>query len=457
MKKSINNQAPKDSHSGDAMGGSYAREKSSGVFNAREGGLRRKLILIYLLRERKQGKVKSLKTGPILTVIYGMGEIERYCIMACIAKRRGRWVIDCYDQHGNRYRKALKEGTTKGEARKVLRDIEEKIARRAFLHEKKTPTFAEVAKEWLEHKKPNVRITTWEMYEVHVKKHFPDLNQLKINQITISTIEKWIATRQAKKMVLGQLRKVLVTLNQIMAYATRHRLIDSNPVRDAERPRKTIDDDRTGNINVLNPEQIRALLETTTDQKYRTLFLVAVMTGARQGEILGLKWGDVDFDGKWLHIRRTYNHCRFFSPKTKGSIRTIDLSPSVIRELAKWKLASLPNELDLVFANDVGKPIEAGDLIVHHFKPTLKAAKLPNIRFHDLRHTHASMLFEQGESITYIQHRLGHSNPSVTLSVYAHWIKTENQEAVCKLENTIFETTGHNLVTNEEKGLTING
>ena len=81
--------------------------------------------------------------------------------MACITKRRGRWVIDCYDQHGKRYRKALKEGTTKTAAREVLRDIEEKIMRRAFLNEKKTPTFKEVAEGWLEHKKPNIRATTW--------------------------------------------------------------------------------------------------------------------------------------------------------------------------------------------------------------------------------------------------------------------------------------------------------
>ena len=125
--------------------------------------------------------------------------------------------------------------------------------------------------------------------------------------------------------------------------------------------------------------------------------------------------------------------------------------------MAKWKLASLPNELDLVFANETGKPIDASNLVISYFKPALKAAEFPDIRFHDLRHCHASMLFEQGESITYIQHRLGHSNPAITLSVYAHWIKTENQDAVCKLENTIFEGTGHNLVTKEEKGLTVNG
>jgi integrase len=343
----------------------------------------------------------------------------------------------------------LKEGTTKKAAHEALLDIEQRIARQSFLPEKRIPTFKEVAKDWLEHKKPNIRATTWEMYESLVQNHFAEIKQIKINMITIATIEKWIATCQGEAMSLGTLRKLLVTLNQIMAYAVRNRLIDNNPVMNAERPRKTIDDDRLGKTIVLNPEQIKALLDNTKNQQYKTLFLLAVMTGARQGEILGLKWKDVDFERKQLHISRTFNHGRFFAPKTKGSIRTIHLSPAVIRELAKWKLASTPNEQDLVFANNVGKPIDAGNLIAHHFKPALKAAKLPDIRFHDLRHCHASMLFEQGESITYIQHRLGHANPSVTLSVYAHYIKTENQDAICKLENTIFGGTGHKMVTND--------
>jgi len=76
--------------------------------------------------------------------------------MACIAKRRDRWVIDAYDQNGKRYRKTLPAGTTKGRAREILREVEEKIERRTFAHEKKIPVFSEVAKGWLEHKKPNL-------------------------------------------------------------------------------------------------------------------------------------------------------------------------------------------------------------------------------------------------------------------------------------------------------------
>jgi len=377
--------------------------------------------------------------------------------MACIAKRRDRWVIDAYDQHGKRYRKTLPAGTTKGKAKEILREVEEKIERRMFAHEKKIPTFSEVAKGWLEHKKPNVRITTWEMYSGHLKHHFNDLDRIRIDMISTTTVEKWIAKRQTDGMCIGMLRKIIVTFNQIMAYAVRHKMIDSNPVRDAERPRRKMDDVVKGNIAVLAPEQIRALLEATPNQKHRTLFLTAIMTGARLGEILGLRWSDVDFEKKQIHIRRTFNHERFFTPKTKGSIRSIDLAPMMVLELRKWKLVSGGNNDKLVFPSEVGSPIGPQNLTRRYFKPALKVAGLPEIRFHDLRHTYASLLIEQGENIKYISSQLGHASTTITLDVYSHLMKSENQAAACRLENTIFEGTGHKMVTNEKNDLTVIG
>jgi integrase len=241
-----------------------------------------------------------------------------------------------------------------------------------------------------------------------------------------------------------------------MSYAVRHRYIDYNPVRDAERPKATGKIEIKADMQVLPPEQIKTLLEAEPDQKYKTLFLMAVMTGMRQGELLGLKWSDIDFEKKQTHVQRTFNHGRFFTPKTKGSIRKIDLSPVVILELMKWRLASGRNELDIVFPNKVGKPMECQKMMIRHFIPALTAAKLPRVRFHDLRHTYASLLIEQGENIKYIQNQLGHSSPMVTLNVYAHLMKDSNQEAVCKLENSIFKTTGHNMVTEKEKGVSLN-
>jgi integrase len=237
--------------------------------------------------------------------------------MACIVKRRDRWVIDAYDQHGKRYRKTLPAGTTKGKAKEILREIEEKIERRTFLHEKKTPTFQEVAKQFLEYKKPFLRVTTWEITEMNLRNHFDDLNNLKISQVSIETVEKFIRAKQDKGMNINTLRKIIVLLNQTMAYATRHKLIDANPVRDAERPRSQGEEVKEKTISVLNPDQIRYFLEAETDQKYKALFLTAIMTGARQVEILGLRWSDIDFQKKQIAINRTFNMGRFFTPRQR--------------------------------------------------------------------------------------------------------------------------------------------
>ncbi len=397
--------------------------------------------------------------------------------MACVTKRRGRYVIDFYDQHGKRYRKTSKAGATKEESRKELREIEAKIERRTYLHEKKTPLFSEVKDEWHKHKKQFLRETTWETYETNLRVHLAYFDRMRINQITTATVEKFIAELQnkplstkwaakpdyaarpdGKKIRLNTIRKILVTLNQVMAYAVRHQYIDHNPVRDAERPRsqgKEADQEKA--ISILTPEQIRNLLDAVTDQKCRTLFLTAIMTGARQGEILGLKWSDVDFTKKQISINRTFNMGRFFTPKTRGSIRRIDLAPMLVTELAAWKLKSGGNDETLVFANEAGEPMNYSNMVQRYFFRALRKAEIQRIRFHDLRHTYASLLLAQGENIKYVQTQLGHSSPTVTLNVYAHLMKGENQEAACRLENAIFEGTGHNLVTKEEKGLASNG
>ncbi len=369
--------------------------------------------------------------------------------MACIAKRRGRYVIDCYDQNGKRYQKSLPEGTTKQKAREILRDIEERVSRRVFVHEKKVLTFAQVAKLWLDYKKTNLRETTWEMYDSITKLHFAELEQLKIDRIDTVRIEKFITARREAKMNLSTLRKILVTLNQIMAYAVRHKYVTVNPVRDAERPRSQGKVSEHDKINILNPEQINTFLGKVTHQKYYLVFLTAIMTGARQGELLGLKWSDIDFQKKQVQIRRTFNHGRFFEPKTKGSTRNIDLSPVVVRELAQWKLINSGGDDELVFPNEEGNPIDCLNMVKRFFYPALKAAECPRVRFHDLRHTYASLLIEQGENIKYISSQLGHTNPTTTLNIYAHLMKPDNQAAVCKLENTIFKTSGDNLVTME--------
>ena len=110
----------------------------------------------------------------------------------------------------------------------------------------------------------------------------------------------------------------------------------------------------------------------------------------------------------------------------------------MVRRLKEWKLACPPNKLDLVFPNQSGDPLDRSYVLTNYFWPALKTAGLPRIRFHDLRHSYASLLIDQGENIKYIQKQLGHSKPTVTLDIYAHLLEDDNPEAAGRLDEKIF-------------------
>ena len=134
--------------------------------------------------------------------------------MACIVKRRGRWVVDFRDHTGTRRWKSLRKGLKKKDAERELKRVLGQVENQTYLPKAEIPTFAEVAKYWLTYKKPKVRETYWEVLEGHIKNHFSALDPLKISQITIPVLEKFITDRQEKKMHIATLRKVLVTLGK---------------------------------------------------------------------------------------------------------------------------------------------------------------------------------------------------------------------------------------------------
>jgi integrase len=358
--------------------------------------------------------------------------------MACIAKRRGRYVIDFYDNTGSRHWFTLPKGATKEKAKEALREIERQVERGIYLPVARMPTFKEIGEAWLEHKRTNVRESTWIMYKGHINNHFQDILDIKISKITSPLVEKYISKKQAECIALASIRKLLVTFGQVMNYAVRHKYIDHNPVREAERPKGqgAIEKERS---RILRPNEVTALLAATPNPKYKLLFMLAAMSGARQGELLGLKWADIDWDNKQLSILRTFNKGRWYQPKSHHSIRRIDLGPAMLSELRKWKMACPPNKQNLVFPTVNGETICHGNMLRRHFYPAVKEAGLKHLRFHDLRHTYASLLIDQGENIKYIQMQLGHSSPTITLNVYAHLLNKQNHESAIRLESAIFK------------------
>jgi len=358
--------------------------------------------------------------------------------MAKIAKRRGRLVLDFYDSTGKRVWKTLPAGTTLTKAKERLREIEDQLDRGLYLSEKRTPTFAEVSADWIEQKRANIRQSTCHMYAGHLRLHLARLNHMKINRVTIETVERFTAQRLGDGMNLATLRKVLVTLNQVMSFAVRRRYIDHNPVRDAERPRDCGQVEKN-HVRVLSHAEVKAMVEAEPNLKYRTLFMLAVLSGLRQGELVGLKWTDIDWFNGQVRVERTFNNGGWYKPKSATSRRRVNLGPAMMGALKAWHKVCPQSDLNLVFPNEAGNPLDHWHLIGRYFNPALKRAGVGRVRFHDLRHTFASLLLDQGESIKHVQTQLGHSSPTLTLNVYAHLIKPSNQESAQKLEASIFD------------------
>ena len=360
--------------------------------------------------------------------------------MATVSKRRDRYVLDYYDHEGKRKWKTMPKGTTLKKAKAKLREIEDQLAKGNYIPTENIPTFDQLAKDWLKSIKLNIRASTWAVYEGHTRNHFDEFKGLKIDRITIEMIDQYIIDRQNAGMNISTLRKILVSLGQIFKLAMKKKYCHENPMTYADRPKSQGQDITDGDkVQVLTKDEISRFLEAVTKPKYHALFSLAIFSGARQGEILGLKWSDILWDDSQIHIQRSYNNQQFYETKTQGSNRKIDIGPTMLEKLKKWHLDCPPGDLDLVFPTEAGNPMNHNNMVNRYFLPGLKKAGIGKIRFHALRHTYASILIEQKENIKYISTQLGHSNPTVTLNVYAHLMKKTNQAAALRFEETILK------------------
>jgi integrase len=201
-------------------------------------------------------------------------------------------------------------------------------------------------------------------------------------------------------------------------------------------------------IQPLTSQQVRRLLEAARGDKLEAFITVAVNTGMRRGELLGLHWQDIDFEAGCLYVRRSVSRIGTFGirevePKTQRSKRKIELSPFVIetlkrhrekQQLLREKVGDRWKEQEIVFCNRYGGYIEVSNLHVA-FKRLLKSAGLPDIRFHDLRHSVASILLSMEVHPKVVQELLGHSHISITIAIYSHLFPSMQRRAVGQLDD----------------------
>ena len=244
-------------------------------------------------------------------------------------------------------------------------------------------------------------------------------------------------------------------LNQSLKYAVRQGYLGRNPCElvDPPSPRKKP-------MRTLTPSELEALLENASSNQFYPVIYTAVSTGLRQAELLGLMWRSIDLDylsisvNQVLYKRRGV--CQFNEPKTSHSRRRVSMTPKLALFLREYKLErerlyqQLGKELtldSLVFANVEGKPLDPG-VLTHNFARIAKRAGLENVRFHDLRHTFASLMLLRGAKPKVISEALGHSSVAFTMDVYSHIISGMQEDAMALLDEVLPAGVNKNSVAN---------
>ena len=227
----------------------------------------------------------------------------------------------------------------------------------------------------------------------------------------------------------------------------RWQLLVRNPADAVEPPRPS-----RRELRALTPEQVRRLLSAADVTPHSALVRIAVLTGMRRGELLGLRWRDLDLDSGELHVQQTAQRITgrgviFRQPKTRLSRRSIALSPEAVRVLrahrrqqAEGRLLAGPayHDRDLVFASGLGSAVEAGAL-ARTWRAVVAAAGVGPVRFHDLRHAHATLMLQNGVHPKIVSERLGHASIAITLDTYSHVLPGLQAAAAAKLDALLEE------------------
>jgi len=305
--------------------------------------------------------------------------------------------------------------------------------------------FEEFAEKWLsDYAKISVKSSTYIGYKAIVRLHLnPCFGKQFLHRISTSDIQKFVSEKITKeKQSPKSVVNILVPFKEMFKHAVIWGYLKRDPSLYVRRPRVEQEE-----MDFLTPEEIRLFLENV-NPVYYTLLLTAVMTGMRRGELLALQWGDIDWNSSEISVRRSVFRGEFIKPKTKNSIRRIVMSPVLRQALEQHRLFGRSSDMDLLFSNENGLPLDPENLIKREFHPALDRAGLRRIRFHDLRHTYASLLISQGENIKFIQSQLGHASAKTTLDRYGHLMPNLENDAARRLDKTVFGNFVRKLLEN---------
>ncbi|HUQ70685.1 MAG TPA: site-specific integrase [Planctomycetaceae bacterium] len=363
-----------------------------------------------------------------------------------ITKRKdGRWsaiLTVGYSEAGKRLRRSV-YGATKSEVTtKLTRLQNQKLD--GTLTATTRITMGDYLDRWLgDAVKLSARPTTHQSYEQLCRLHIkPLIGGLQLTKLSPANVQ-WLYAELGRQ---GKSRRIQyqchAVLHRALEVALKWGLVARNVSDAVERP--TV---RTAEVKPLDSEAVRKFIRAAAGDRLEALYVMALCTGARQGELFGLRWDDVDLQNQTVQIRRTIvemgGEFHEHEPKTEKGKRLIVLPAMAVEALHEQRKRLLAEGLlggGLVFPDHAGGYLRRQNVCRRSFAAILKAAKLPDtVRFHDLRHSHATMLLTAGIHPRVVQERLGHSQIAVTLGTYSHVLPTMQADAAAKVQTIMSE------------------
>lgn len=356
----------------------------------------------------------------------------------------GRWVGQV----------TLSDGTRKFYYAKTRQDVSRKVTEALRALDQGLPigygarlTVAAYLDDWLERVKPTIRPRTWQRYKELLAHVTPTLGKVSVTRLQPQQLERLYAALLAEGLSSTTVHHLSTVLHHALGDGMRKGVLARNVCELADAPKM-----RRHHIQALTPEQAIALLKAAQGDRNEVLYTLALLTGMRQGEILALHWDDLDLDSATpsLQVRGSLQRTResgliIGEPKTDHSRRRVELAPMAVEALKRHKARQAAERLalgpawddsGLVFTNTIGRPIEARNLLRSYYA-LLKSADLPRIRFHDLRHSTASLLLALGVHPKIVSSLLGHSAIGITMDTYSHATPGLQRDAVLALERLL--------------------
>ena len=359
-------------------------------------------------------------------------------------RKDGRWegrVVIGYDDKGNPKTKSVL-AHTKGECVEKLEKLKEECGRTAEKLKPDMP-FGEWIDFWYQYfSSPKLRPTTQATYENRIYGHIiPSVGKIPLSKLTQNDLQQFYAKlKRTGRKVNVELKGTGVSDRMVrschalcrssLEKAVEEGLITRNPSIGCKLPPK-----KNGEMKVLTQNEIVRLLNQAYDEGYYEMFLLELTTGMRRGEILGLKWRDLNLETGELNIKRQLTTKGISVPKTKSSIRTVLLPPDMLDLLREMKKTA---KYDWIFPS----PVKEGEprnptAITKRFRIMLERAHCKHVRFHDLRHTFATMALENGMDVKTLSAMIGHVSSETTLNIYSHVTDTMRAQAAVKIDREI--------------------